>query len=184
MMNPLREYLDQEGNPVPIDIEPDDDYVNDPQWLKKVKHRVGAIIVEFNYLEREIDELILELMNDRHEDETVWVFLESMTSLKKIDALSRIYDIGFCRSEMPKELIVFSELDDTRQRRNLYVHANWHNTISGELVERKTKRMKSGGYGRFREKISIDDLDTDLRRICKLHDDLFDLHESILAALC
>lgn len=185
IINPLPEYLDQEGKPILVDIEPDEESAADPQWLKKVKHRVGAIIVEYNYLEREIDDGILEIMNERHEDERVWVFLENMSSSRKIDALSRLYDICSHDSEMPVELqdrkkALFDELDDLRQRRNVYVHANWHNTVSGELVEHRTKRMKSGEYARFRQKISIHDLDNDLNRICKLQDTLYDLHEEIL----
>jgi len=140
--------------------------------------------MEFNYLEREIDDLILEIMNDRAEDERVWMFMENMSSARKIDILSKLYDNYFYYSKLGKELKVkksnlFEKLSKIRINRNVYIHSNWLNDSNGEFVEYKTKRLKSGEYGRIHKKISINDLDEDLNLIRWLQDELFEFHEEI-----
>lgn len=184
--NPLQEYLNEDGNLVLIDIDLDEEIANDPQWLKKIKYRIGSIVIEFNYLERQVDEAILEIMNERAEDERVWVFLEKMTCSSKFEALSKHYDLFLNYSKPPEDLLskkkkTFQKMEASRMRRNLYVHANWHNTVKGELVEGKTKRLKSGSYGRFREKVSVDHIDKDIEDIIELQYDLDELHEEIFS---
>ncbi len=183
--NPLPEFVDQDGNHVQIDLELEDETSSDPQWMKKIKYRIGAIVIEFNYLERIADDLILEIMNDRTEDPMVWVFLERMTTYSKFDALFKLYDIFSSYVQFSDELLtqkklIYSELDDIRVKRNLYVHANWYNTIRGDLVENKPKKIKSGSYGRFRKKISIADIDADIQKAIKVQDNLYDFHEEFI----
>lgn len=141
--------------------------------------------MEFNYLEREIDEIILEIMNDRAEDERVWIFLESLSIDKKIDALSKIYDTYFAMEKFEERFIdkkksLFQRLNEIRINRNIYIHANWLNEYNGDLVEWKTKRLKSGEYGRVHKKISITDLDEDLMRIKKMQLEINGFHKHIV----
>ena len=140
--------------------------------------------MEFNYLEREIDDLILEIINDHAEDEKVWIFLESFSADRKIDALSKLYDTYFAMAKFPKHFKekkrkLFQSLNEVRINRNIYIHANWLNEFNGDLVEWKTKRLKSGEYGHVHKKISIADLDDDLNRIVNIHEELFEFHEEI-----
>jgi hypothetical protein len=158
--------------------------LKDPQWLKKVRYRIGYIVMEFNYLERQIDEIILGIMNSRAEDERVWIFLESFSADKKIDTLSKLYDnyfteVKFDEQFKEKKKILFQTLNEIRVNRNIYIHANWMNEFNGDLVEWKTKKVKSGEYGRVHKRISIADLDEDLNRIMNMQVKLYEFHEEI-----
>lgn len=180
MFNPLQDYIDNEGEYKWVEFNLDDVSLKDPYWLKKIKYRIGSIVMEFNYLERSIDDYILEIMNDRCEDERVWIFLENLSSANKIDALSKLYDNYFAFADFnyeeqlkTRKIKLFQSLNEARIKRNIYIHSNWLGEFSGELVEHKTKKLKSGEYGRIHKRITIADLDNDIKLIISLQGELY-----------
>ncbi len=147
------------------------------------------MVIQYNYLERQIDNYIHEIMNDDFEDEKVWIFLENLVASKKIQVLSKLYDIHFASLIFPEKLIadkkrIFIELDKIRERRNIYAHANWINSVNSEHIECKTKRMNDGKYYRLHKKISIGDLDKDLLRMNNIQLGLEQYHEEFMDCFC
>ena len=151
-----------------------------PKWLQKIKHRVGSIVIEFSALEKEIDEQILDIMNERAEDSRIWVFLENMPASRKIHSLFQIYDRMFEHCDVEESTKTNAKslnhrISELNTKRNLYVHANWLNTI-GEMVEHRTRRLKIGPYGRIRQKISISEIDADIDTMTKIRHELSEFH--------
>lgn len=183
MFNPLPEFVEDEGRFTYVDFDLDDEEVShDPNWMRKIRYRVGAIAVEFNALEAEIDYSILDWMNVRAEDERLWVFLESMAASKKIHALFEIYARTFHHCDVAQTTIDAADalkrrLIDANVKRNFYVHANWHNTIN-EHVEHRTRRIPAGGYGRVRRKVTISEIDNDIEAITALRHELGEFHDT------
>lgn len=187
MFNPLPEFLEDEGQFTYVDFDLDKEISGDPNWMRKIRHRVGAIAVEFNALEAEIDYSILDWMNIRAEDERLWVFLESMPASKKIRALFEIYARTFHHCEVLQATIdaaadLNRRLSDANAKRNFYVHANWHNTIN-ELVEHRTRKIPSGGYGRVRRKVTIKEIDSDIETFTQLRHELAEFHDTTAQAV-
>ena len=187
--NPLPEFLHENGDYVSVDLDIDDDLSSDPKWLQKIKHRVGSIVIEFNALEKEIDEAILDIMNERAEDARIWVFLENMPASRKINSLFQIYDRMFEHCDVPESTKLNAKslnqrINELNTKRNLYVHASWLNTIN-EMVEHRTRRLRIGTYGRIRRKISISEIDADIDAMEKIRHELSEFHyETVQEMFC
>lgn len=190
MFNPLQDYIDNEGEYKWVEFKLDDESLKDPYWLKKIKYRIGSIVMQFNYLERSIDDYILEIMNEHYEDEKVWIFLENLSSAKKIETLSKLYDSYFAFADINfeeqlkiRKIKLFQSLNEARINRNIYIHSNWLNDYNGQFTEYKTKKLKSGEFGRIHKRITIADLDNDLKLILSLQGELYRFDEDFFISL-
>ena len=181
--NPLPEfYCDDNGDYISVDFDFDfeSELSDDPDWLHKIKHRVGSIVIEFNALEKEIEDQILDIMNERAEDSRIWVFLENMPASRKINSLFQIYDRMFEHCDVKDATKATAKdlnqrINTLNSKRNLYVHANWLNTVD-ELVEHRTRRLKTGTYGRIRKKITLAEIDADIMAMEKMRFELSEYH--------
>ena len=188
MFNRLPQFVEDEGQFTYLDFDLVDEEISaDPNWMRKIRYRVGAVAVEFNALEAEIDYSILDWMNVRAEDDRLWVFLESMTASKKIDSLFEIYARTFHHCDVAQATVdaatnLKRRLNEANVKRNFYVHANWHNTIN-EHVEHRTRRIPTGGCGRVRRKVTIAEIDNDIETITQLRHELADFHHETAQAV-
>jgi len=178
--NLLPEFLHENGEYTRVDLDFEGELSSDPDWLSKVKLRVGSVVVEFNALEKDIEDSILDLMNERGEDSRIWVFLENMPASRKIHALFQIYDRIFEHAKVSARTIGAAKDLKTRilelnSKRNLYVHANWMNTID-EMVEHRTRRLKSGNYVRVRQRITMSEIDSDINVISNLANEVSEFY--------
>jgi hypothetical protein len=188
MFNTLPEFVEKEGQFTYFDFHLDDEEISgDPNWMRKIRYRVGAVAVEFNALEAEIDYSILDWMNIRAEDDRLWVFLELMAASKKIHSLFEIYARTFHHCDVAQVTIdaatdLKHRLIGANVKRNFYVHANWHNTIN-EHVEHRTRRIPSGVCGRVRRKITIAEIDSDIETLTQLRHELAEFHDKTAQAV-
>ncbi len=192
--NPLPEYRDENGTAVPIEavdidvLYEEGEGYPDEQWYDEIYGLIGRFVVRFNSLEDTVEDLILGELNERAEDARVWVFLERMPTKQKIDALLRLYEVNFNRSELlasnPVRLRATNlkrELERINTQRNLYVHANWLNIATDDqrnlLVEHKTKRTRDGYYGRIRRSITIAEMNADIKAVRDIEEGLYEFDE-------
>jgi len=78
---------------------------------------------------------------------------------------------------------VFSQLSETRKRRNLYIHSNWLNNFNLKYFETKVKKIqRKEGCFRVRKKFTLDDLDVLIAEIEAVTNDLEELHEIIFGS--
>jgi hypothetical protein len=186
IINRLHEYIEDDGT---ILYEVDSSNLRCREaylFFRKLRTRLGNIIILFNSLERLIEECILEMMNDRAEDSTVWILMLDLNIDKKIQKLYAIY-IERIRlfhknndALLKKVKSYFDDLNAIRIKRNIYIHSNYLNSLDYKYFENKVKEVKHlHGYFRIRKKITIDDLDLLIRQIKKISYRLEILHDKI-----
>jgi len=180
MPNHIPDFI-HDTNEILYDIIVWDEDDIDTNTLKKIKYRLGTLIMLSNYLERQIDEMIVNEFSDDLEDTRIWLAIKDYTFDKKIKYLESII-IEKVRNIHRQELIgnvqfFCKKLDNVRIDRNLYIHANWLNTYNKKYVEIKIKDYKDGVF-RQRKEIKISDIDKTISDIEGLIDSFDDFQES------
>lgn len=125
-------------------------------------------------------------MNHRGEDSRIWILIQDFSFYKKIESPKAIYLENLRLFNKSDEKInerintIFKTLDQLRIRRKLYIHSNWINTIYHEYCKSRVKFIKKGnGYFRIKSKISLLDIENDIKRIENISGNLVELHEDI-----
>ncbi len=188
MWNPIPDYL-QDEDKVIYDIDLEYNNVKDESiFFRKLRYRLGDIVIFFNEFERTFDECILEMMNDRGEDTRIWVLIKDFSFDKKISSLELIYyeKLKFYdRSETdlkPKVDEIVKDIIKIKNTRNMYVHANWLNHSNLEYFESKVKHVKhKNSVLRVRKKITIENIEEDIYQIQLINERLNELHEEIFS---
>ncbi len=150
------------------------------EFLNQLAFHIGWIIIEFNSLENSINWYIKEMLSDcESRDETVFLFLSSMTISQKVDLLIRLYGQWIFRDykliELREQLKKFEfRLKDAIQKRNKYVHGNWSEVYKGNVVKVKTEAKKDGVYHTF-QKFEEEDMNEDFQLIESLHNEIDEL---------
>ena len=186
MINPLPDYIEDEDSVLyEIDI-PAEEIEGQGLFFRKLRYRIGSIVILVNALERVVEECLLEMMNERAEDSRVWILIQDFNLDKKIGRLKSIYieTIRITRDKNKKLLknvdSVFSKLDKVRKKRNIYIHSNWLNNYNLKYFETKVKEIKSKeGYFRVRKKFSLEDLDSFIQKIESITNELEELHQTV-----
>jgi hypothetical protein len=108
------------------DIEDDNEAL---QYKEQAMPLIGAIVLYFNGLEKELDSLICEIFTDRS-DSTGLIVLHRMNYSTKVGLFKRFNDDMFANVDFVinehDELI--TQLFECGRLRNLVVHADWENT--------------------------------------------------------
>lgn len=188
MINPLPDYIEDE-DAVLYDVDiPDEGSEGQAQFFRKLRYRIGSIVILANSLERIIENCLLEMMNERAEDPRVWILIQDFNLDKKISRLRSIYvETIRIAHDKNKQLLnsvetVFSRLEEIRKKRNIYIHSNWLNNLNLKHFETKVKEIKSKeGYFRVRKKFTLDDLDTLIEEIEAVTNDLEELHDNVFS---
>ena len=188
MINPLPDYIEEEDSILyEVDI-PDEDIEGKELFFRKLRYRIGSIVILANALERVVEDCLLEMMNERAEDSRVWILIQDFNLDKKINRLKSIY-VEIIRIVYDKNNTllknvedVFSKLEDVRKKRNIYIHSNWLNNLNLKYFETKVREIKTKeGYFRVRKKFTLEDLDSFIEEIESVMRDLENLHETILS---
>jgi hypothetical protein len=188
MWNPIPDYLQDEDKVIyDIDLEYEN-VKNEGIFFRKLRYRLGDIVIFFNELERTVDECILEMMNDRGEDTRIWVLIKDFSFDKKISSLELIYYEKlklYDRSGAdlkPKVEEIVKEIIKIKNTRNMYIHANWLNHSNLEYFESKVKHIKNkNSVLRVRKKITIENIEEDISQIQLINERLIELHEAIFS---
>jgi hypothetical protein len=188
MINPLPDYIEDEDSVLyEIDI-PDENFQGQGLFFRKLRYRIGSIVILTNALERVVEDCLLEMMNERAEDPRVWILIQDFNLDKKINRLKSIYveTIRIAHDKNSALLsnvqAVFSKLDETRRKRNIYVHSNWLNNYNLKYFETKVKEIKrKEGFFRVRKTFALEDLDSFIQEIELVTNDLEELHETIFS---
>lgn len=179
MSNIIPDYID-DTNEILYDLEVNNEESLDSNIMKKIKYRLGSLIMNSNYLERVIDSMIIDEFSDDYEDTRIWIAIKDYTFDKKIKYLEAILleKMRICDKKENIEEVknFFKQLDKIRIERNLYVHANWLNCYNQKYFEIKVKECQSK-VCRLRKKITIEDIDTTISAIEKIINDFEYLQE-------
>lgn len=185
ILNPLREYDEDSKEELKYDIEINE--VSEKErslFYRKLQYRLGEIVVLFNYFERIIDECIINVMNERAEDERIWILIKDNNVDKKIKTLSELY-ISRMRitnnyTLLEKHKLLFNRIEEIRIKRNIFIHSNWLNDNNLEYFEVKVKKINEKmGYMRVNKKIEIKDLEIYIENLDLLISDLEKYDENI-----
>jgi hypothetical protein len=147
------------------------------EFLNQLAFHIGWIVIEFNSLEDSINWYIKEMLSDcESKDETVYLFLSSMTIGQKVDLLIRLYGQWVFREyeliELREKLKTLEfRLKDAIQKRNKYVHGNWSEVYKGNVIKVKTEAKKDGVYHTF-QKFDEEDMNEDFQLIESLHQEI------------
>ena len=187
MFNPLPDYIEDEDTVLyEIDM-PDEGVEGQAQFFRKLRYRIGSIVILTNALERVVEECLLEMMNERAEDSRIWILIQDFTLDKKISRLKSIYVETVRLAQKDRTLIekidrLFSRLEDIRKKRNIYIHSNWLNSLNLKYFETRVKEIKKKeGYFRVRKKIELSDLESFISQIEVATNDLEELHDKIFS---
>lgn len=158
-------------------------------YKKDPYHQLGRVIALFQFIEREINEIILRLANT--DDEMVLILvneLEYFKRLKTADVLfSRYVDVyqpdeTEAKSKFHKLIIKLTKLGE---RRNDLVHSSyipWYDAEGFKGLIRENTKL-SGGKGvreELEEEILPGSLDQDLKKISVTFDELNDFRLQII----
>lgn len=186
MWNPIPDYL-QDEDKIVYDIDLEYENVKDESiFFRKLRYRLGDVVIFFNELERTIDECIIEMMNDRGEDPRIWILIKDFSFEKKANSLELIYSeiLKYNKSTgvelQSKVKNIMKEINEIKTQRNIYIHANWLNHSNLEYFESKVKHIKNqNSLLRVRKKITIQNIEEDIYKIQFVNDQLIELHEEI-----
>lgn len=185
ILNPLHEYCEDSKEETKYDIELED--ISEKArslFYRKLHYRLGEIVVLFNYFERLIDECIINTMNERSEDERVWILIRDYNIDKKIKTLSELY-INVMRTNnnyslLEEHKLLFKRIENIRIQRNTFIHSNWLNDNNLEYFELKVKKINElKGYMRVNKKIQLKDLEVYIETLVLLFSDLEKYDETI-----
>jgi hypothetical protein len=167
IINHLTEYIEDTKEEIEyFDFEYDDIPEKERSlFFRKLQYRLGVLIVVFNYLERLIEECILDFVNSRGEDTRIWILIKDFNLDKKIKALKELYLEGIRitgkKENKDKVNELFNEIDSIRIKRNTFIHSNWLNTINLKYFEVKIKKVDEiKGYMRTRKHLKIEDIES------------------------
>jgi hypothetical protein len=185
MINPLPSYIEDEDIILyEIDI-PEKDNEGQSRFFRKLRYRIGSIVILTNAFERIVEDCLLEMMNERAEDPRIWILIQDFTLEKKINRLKSIYIetvrlLQKDRTLLEKINILFSKLEEIRRKRNIFIHSNWLNSLNLNYFESRVREIKKkDGYFRVRKKIELTDLESFITEIEDATNDLEDLHYEI-----
>lgn len=108
------------------DIEDEDEGL---KYKEQAMPLIGAIVLYFNGLEKELDSIICETFTDRS-DSTGLIVLHKMSYSTKVELFKRFNDDLFSSVDISvggySKLL--ADLKECGRLRNLVVHADWENT--------------------------------------------------------
>ena len=188
MWNPIPDYL-QDEDKVIYDIDLEYENTKDESiFFRKLRYRLGDIIIFFNELERTIDECIIEMMTDRGEDPRIWVLMKDFSFEKKTSSLELIYYEMLKYNKTSGDELrrkvesIIKEINTIRNERNIYIHANWLNHSNLEYFESKVKHIKhKNSMLRIRKRISIENIEEVIYKTQTVNENLLELHDEIFS---
>lgn len=124
-----------------------DDEHADKVWdyLDESLPNIGLIVMYFNGLERQLNQILCETLSDRT-DTLGLIVLQNMQYSAKVNLFSRFSDElhrAFGEVPQPYEKLLDKMREAARQR-NIVVHADWEST-DGEGYTYSTLRFSDGG---------------------------------------
>ena len=188
MINPLPEYCEEIENIEDIiyDVDLIDVSEKEEVFFKELAEKIGTIIICFNALERDIDECLLELMNDRCEDPKIWILIKDFSFDKKTTCLKQIYAEMLNHIDNTTDLsskinILFNKITELKVFRNLIAHCNWVNHSNLNYFETKVKFVSSKNkVCRIRKELTLHDLDNSIEKMNTTRDELYELNTEII----
>jgi hypothetical protein len=188
-LNPLPDYIEDEKL-VLYELDFESERTHTISHFRKIKFRIGTIVILFNALEKLIESCIMEIMNGRGEDARVWILIKDFTFFKKEESLNDLYceNIRALKENdavlLEKVKLLFTDIKKVRGERNIYVHCNWINSHNLEHFETKVKTIKEeSGYFRVRKRITIKNLDDCIKDIENVMIKLEVVHEEVFYVL-
>lgn len=186
--NPLLDYIEDEKI-VPYELDFESERTHTISHYRKIKFRIGTIVILINALEKLIESCIMDMMNDRCEDARVWILIKDFNFYKKITSLNDLYceDIRMLKENnaelQEKVKLIIKQINEVREERNIYIHCNWVNSHNFEYFETKVKNIKEEkGYFRIRKKITVKNLDDCIKKIENIIMALEEVHDEIFSS--
>jgi hypothetical protein len=182
IINHLIEYIEDTKEITSYDFEYDDIPEKERSiFFRKLQYRLGALIVVFNYLERLIEECILDFINNRGEDTRIWILIKDYNLDKKIKVLKELYfeKIRITGKDESKENVykLFNRIETIRISRNIFIHSNWLNDINLKYFEVKVKKVDEKiGYARARRHLRIDEIELLISDVEEVIDELIKMN--------
>lgn len=132
------------------------DYV-DGEYLEKVVERytplVGRFLIEFSYLEHELNLSIADFIHD-DAHEIGYMVIERLSIDNKIDLFFKMYirvESENIRKDLKKITTIKESLKLINSFRNCLVHANWQTLTKDGLVRTKIVVDNQNGYVKFKK---------------------------------
>jgi len=129
----------------------------DGEYLEKVIDKytplIGLFLIEFSYLEHELNLGIAEFFADDYH-ETGYVIIEKLTFRNKIDLFYKIHTrMESFKDKSSKDVLnkIKKQLELINEFRNSVVHANWQTLSKDGFVRTKIVVDNQEGYVKFKK---------------------------------
>ena len=147
--------------------------------LNEIIPLIGEIVLEFNYLEGVLDDIIIEVL--MHPSSGFGhVVISKMSFSQKIDLFKNLYT-QVCVSIGDSAFVetinkVAIRLQETAENRNRVIHARWFDANKDFFVRTKTGTDKKGVYGLYIKvnKTILNKYLSDIRKLQKSFDNLYE----------
>ena len=118
---------------------------NAHEYVEELLPLIGKVVLFFNALESDIDELICADISDRSDHKGLLV-LHNMTYATKVKLYERFKseELRICGWELPSFNELISKLSECGTLRNKVIHASWENTNNGGYTHVRFKMGKDG----------------------------------------
>ena len=130
---------------------------------------IGRFLIDFSYLEHELNRLISEIINERT-DAVGYIVTTKMSMLNKIDLLERFVNLEkFYGLKRPRRIVLLiPKLKSINSFRNDIAHANWSSTRPDGMTRVKVKVDKTNGVWFENRNMSLSVLETKHKELLKL----------------
>jgi hypothetical protein len=141
---------------------------------------IGAIVMFFNALEKDLDRLLCETISDRS-DAPGLIVLQNMQYSAKVNLFSRFSDeLHSALGEVPTPYNkLLDKMREAARQRNIVVHADWASTDE-EGYTYSTLRFSDGGMEQEYVQLSATALESIVETIRAVRDQLEDYSEAKL----
>jgi len=145
----------------------DTDYMDNNS--DKYEHIIGRFLIDFSYLEHELNRLISEIINERT-DAVGYIVTTKMSMLNKIDLLERFVNLEkFYGLKRPRRIVsLIPKLKSINSFRNDIAHAHWSSTRPDGMTRVKVKVDRTNGVWFENRNMSISILETKQGELLKL----------------
>ncbi len=161
------------------------DYIDTDYYEKAVKKYsklIGEFLMDFSYLEHELEIAVAEIVNDRSHDVGYLVVQKIEKTADKIDLFYKYYKMfEYLTDRQTKELKrIFDSLVEINEFRNKIAHVKWCSMQKNGIVRYKIRSTKKTGEIRFQNIIiQSKDIRDKIKEIDRVIDKIDEYREKI-----
>lgn len=162
------------------------DFVDDEYFEEAVElysALVGSFMMNFSYLDHELNIAIANIINDRAHD-VGYAIVERIMMRNKIELFYKLYSrLESATDNKTKSVLdkIRKDFEDMNEYRNQIAHANWQTINKEGEVRVKIVVDSKEGYIKFKKvKITPKDIKLKVEQIDELYDRLTDYTEKVM----